>query len=186
MGLTLAEKEHWKERISRRIDQRIEMLVAKEDPMLIQRVGEAATARAYESLGIAAQQKELRAAKKQIEELEKREKRLFAEQRAQINGTSVEQELEDGGYYRDHDQEVDKAVEARAKVHECEILTDSELGRQVVALRREKDNLLDTVWLATSPSQIKELWEQVNSLLELKPTALEQKALEIQPLEDKE
>ncbi len=53
----------------------------------------------------------------------------------------------------------------------------------MVALRVEKENLLDTVWLATSPSQIKELWEQVNALLELKPTALEEKALKIAPLE---
>lgn len=43
--------------------------------------------------------------------------------------------------------------------------------------------MLDTVWLATSSSQIKELWEQVNTLLELKPTALEEKALRIAPVE---
>ena len=47
-----------------------------------------------------------------------------------------------------------------------------------------KDNLLDTVWLATSSSQIKELWGQVNALLEIKPTALEEKALKIAPVQE--
>jgi hypothetical protein len=56
----------------------------------------------------------------------------------------------------------------------------------VLALRGEKDNLLDTVWLATSSSQIKELWEQVNALLEVTPTALEEKALKIAPVQDQE
>jgi len=44
--------------------------------------------------------------------------------------------------------------------------------------------LLDTVWLATSTSQIKELWAQVNALLEVNPTALEQKALTIAPVKE--
>ena len=66
---------------------------------------------------------------------------------------------------------------------EADILAESDLGKQVLALRREKENLVDTVWLATSSSQIKELWEQVNALLELKPTALEEKALRIPPVE---
>ena len=51
-------------------------------------------------------------------------------------------------------------------------------------MREEKDNLLDTVWLATSSSQIKELWEQANTLLAVKPTVLEQKALAISPPQD--
>ncbi len=84
---------------------------------------------------------------------------------------------------RGYDHEVEEAVKARAKALEGDILGQSDLGRQVLALREEKDNLLDTVWLATSSSQIKELWEQVNSLLELKPTALEEKALSITPVE---
>ena len=50
-------------------------------------------------------------------------------------------------------------------------------------MREEKENLLDTVWLATCTKQIKELWEQVNVLLEIKPTALEEKALQIAPVE---
>ena len=181
-GLTLGEKEHWKERIAKRIDQRIETVLAKADPTLLQRVEKDAQARAYKSLGIDGQQRELDAIKKQKEELEQRERRLLAEQNAIVNGTSVERELEDSAYYDRNS--VENAVDARAKALESEILAESEIGRQVLSLREEKDNLLDTVWLATSSSQIKELWEQVNTLLEIKPTALEEKALKIAPVQD--
>ena len=178
-GLTLGEKGHWRDRIAKRIDHRIETVVAKEDPTLFQRVEKEARERAYKSLGIDAQQRELEAIQKQKEELEQRERRLGAEQIAIINGTSVERELESGTYY--HRNSVDNAVDTRAKALEADILAESDLGRRVLALREEKANLLDTVWLATSSSQIKELWEQVNTLLEIKPTALEEKALKIQP-----
>jgi len=185
MPITVAEKEHWKERIAKRIDYRVETLVARQDPLLLQRVAEQARARAYESLGIAAQQRELDEIEKKKEEIEKRERRLRAEQAAVINGTSVEDELEKGGnypYYRTDD--VNRALDSRAKALESDLLAETELGRQILALRGEKDNLLDTVWLATSTTQIKELWAQVNALLEVSPTALEQKALAIAPVQE--
>ncbi len=184
MGLTLAEKTHWRERIGKRIEQRIETLVAKQDPTLLQRVSEQARQKAYESLDIRGQQEELEAIEKQKKDIERRERRLKAEQRAVINGTTPEEELERGGYYSHYDNDVENAVKARARALEADILAESDLGKQVLVFREEKDNLLDTVWLATSSSQIKELWEQVNALLELKPTALEEKALKIAPVEN--
>ena len=183
MAISVAEKNHWRDRIAARIDRRVETLVAKQDPALLQRVSEEARQKAYESLSIASHQHELEQIEKRKQEVEKRERRLKAEQRAVINGTPVEQELERGGYYR-YDSDVENAVKARAKALEADILAESDLGKQVLALREEKDNLLDTVWLATSSSQIKELWEQVNALLELQPTALEEKALSIEPVQD--
>jgi hypothetical protein len=45
MGLTVAEKQHWKERISRRIDKRIEALCAGE-PNLMNRIRREARQRA--------------------------------------------------------------------------------------------------------------------------------------------
>jgi hypothetical protein len=183
MSITVSEKSHWKDRIARRIDHRIETLVAKGDPPLPQRVAEQARARAYESLGIGAQQAEMSKLQEQKGEIEKRERRLQAEQRSVINGTPVDVELGRGSYYGRGDPEIESAVTSRARALEGDILAESELGRQVLSLRAEKDNLLDTVWLATSSSQIKELWEQVNALLEVKPTALEEKALKITPME---
>ena len=178
-NLTLGEKEHWRDRIAKRIDHRIETIVAKEDPTLLQRVEKDARDRAYKSLGIDAQRQELDAIQKQKEEMDKRERRLQAEQRATVNGTRPEDEVDNSSYY--HNDVVENAVTDRANALEADILAESALGRRVLSLREEKDSLLDTVWLATSSSQIKELWEQVNTLLEIKPTALEEKALKIQP-----
>ncbi|HUW31175.1 MAG TPA: hypothetical protein VM223_06150 [Planctomycetota bacterium] len=185
MPITVAEKEHWKERIAKRIDLRVETLVAKQDPLLLQRVAERARARAYESLAIAAQQRELDEIDKKKEEIERRERRLRAEQCAVIKGTTVEEELEKGGNYSYyHDDVLNKALDGRAKALEADLLAETDLGRQILMLRAEKDNLLDTVWLATSSTQIKQLWEQVNSLLDVKPTVLEDKALKIPPVQE--
>lgn len=182
-GLTVADRTHWRDRIAKRIDQRIETLVAKQDPTLLQRVEKDARERSLKSLGIDAQQKEIDQLHKQKEEMEQRERRLWAEQRAVIKGTTVREEMEHGTYYNP-ESEVEDAVRARARTMEDEILGESDLGRQVLALRAEKDNLLDTVWLATSTAQIKELWSHVNALLDLKPTALEDKALRIAPVQE--
>ena len=182
MPLTLSERDHWKSRIAKRIDQRIETLVSRQDPTLLQRTAGHARARAYESLGIAAQQQGLEQIQRQREELKDREQRLEAEQRAVLRGTTPDEEL--ARTYSSYDNTVEATVQARADALEGDILAESELGRQVIALRAEKNNLLDTVWLATSSSQIKELWEQVNALLERAPTVLEEKALSIAPAQD--
>jgi len=179
MPLTVAEKTHWRERITKRIDQRIETLIAKHDPRLLQRVTEQACERAYASLGVASQQQELEQIKKQREELDRRERRLKAEQRAVVKSTTLEEELEEHNWR--YDTTVEQAVRDRSKAFEADELSESGLGKQVLALREEKENLLDTVWLATSSAQIKQLWEQVNTLLERAPTALEEKALTIPP-----
>ncbi len=184
MPLTLGERSHWKDRIGRRVDRRIETLVAKQDPTLLETVAKKAREKAYESLGIQAQQQELDGIEKQKHEMESRERRLRAEQRAAIKGTRAEDELQYVPCYTRYDKTVDDAASARAKALEEGILEESELGRQVLALRRERENLLDTVWLATSPKQIKELWEEVNALLETSPTALEEKALKMEPVQN--
>jgi hypothetical protein len=181
-GITVAERTHWRDRIAKRINQRIETLVAKQDPTLLQRVAEQARDRAYVSLGIEAPRRELEAISKQKEQLEKRVQRLEAEQRATVRGTRIEEELEDPCYGRN--SVVDDAVSARAKSMERDLLAESDLGNQILTLRREKENLLDTVWLATSNAQIKELWEQVNAVLEQAPTPLEEKALKIAPVQE--
>jgi len=126
MGLTVAEKEHWKERIAKRINHRVETLVARQDPTLLQRVEQEARDKAYASLGIDAQRKELEELQKQKENIEKRERRLRAEQRAVLRGTTVEEELEQSYYCSDG--VIENAVSARARALEAEILTQSGLG----------------------------------------------------------
>ena len=63
---------------------------------------------------------------------------------------------------------------------------ECETGRQILRLREEKENLLDTIWLATSPSQLKTLWTKVAELLGTAATQLERDALAIPALDAKE
>ena len=81
------------------------------------------------------------------------------------------------GYRRDH--EVSGAIERRQQVHEDELLGESELGQRILNLRREKEELIDVVWLATSPKEVKELWTKVTELLGDDQTQLQHDALTI-------
>ena len=88
------------------------------------------------------------------------------------------------GIFDRHDREVDNAVARRQAVHEEELLAETEPGLRILKLRQEKENLLDTVWLATSSKQIKELWSKVAEILGDEQTPLQQDALAIPAFED--
>ena len=176
--LTVTEKQHWKERIAKRIDRRIEALCASE-PSLMDRVERQARERAVHSLGLAEMDAEARALEEQEQQLERRQREVFRAMLATVRRVPVE-DIPETCYLRLPD-EVANAVRKRQAVHEEELLAEDALGQQIVRLRREKENLLDTVWLAASGQQIKELWKKVAELLADEPTPLQQEALAIPP-----
>ena len=180
-GLTVTEKEHWKERIKRCIDKRIEAISA-EDPNLFDRVRREARQRALDSLGLAEMQSELDTVQNEKDALEKRADRIGKAMLAHVRGVPVEDIDDFYGYHRQH--EVSGAVDRRQQVHEDELLAEDETGRRILQLRQEKDNLLDTVWLATSPAHIRTLWLKVVELLGDEQTQLQRDALAIEPVED--
>ena len=180
-GLTVTEKEHWKDRISRRIDKRIEAIQA-EDPNLMDRIKHQARQKALDSLGLAQHQAELDEIERQKEVLEKREKQTTRTMLAKVRGVLPE-DVDDFCSYH-HDSEVKNAVSRRQAVHEDELLAESALGQKILRLRQEKDDLLDTVWLATSGVQIKQLWAKVAELLCDEPTQLQRDAMAIVPVTD--
>jgi len=181
MGLTVTEKEHWKDRIARRIDKKIEVISA-EDPNLFDRVSRDARQRALDSLGLAEMQAELDTIEQEKEILEKRGDRIGKAMLAHVRSVPVEDIDNYHGYRREH--EVSGAVERRQKIHEEELLAESETGRQVLRLRQEKEELIDVVWLATSPAHIRTLWSKVVELLGDEQTQLQQDALAIQPVDE--
>jgi len=181
MGLTVTEKEHWKERISRRIDKRIEAIVA-EDSNLFDRVKRDARQRTLDSLGLAEMQAELDTVDQEKDALGKRGDRIGKAMLTHVRGVPVEDINDYYGYRREH--EVSGAIERRQQVHEDELLADDETGRWILQLRQEKDNLLDTVWLATSSAHIRTLWSKVVELLGGEQTQLQWDALAIEPVED--
>ena len=120
MALTVTEKEHWKDRISRRIDKRIEALEAA-DPNLMDRIHRDARQRALQSLGLAQWQDELDNIEREKERLEKRSKLLLRSMLAHVRGVPVD-DLEDTCYGYHREEEVKSAVAKRQKVHEDELL----------------------------------------------------------------
>jgi hypothetical protein len=178
-GLTVTEKEHWKKRIARRIDKRIEAITAG-DPNFFERIERDARQRALGSLGLADHQAELDEIERQRKTQEKHEERLHKAMLAKIRGVEPD-DLDDYFSYR-HDSEVDNAVKRRKAVHEDELLAESELGQQVLTLRQERDELQDVVWLATSGTEIRQLWQKVIALLGDEQTQLQKDALAIEPV----
>lgn len=174
-SLTVTEKEHWKERIARRLDKKIELLTASE-PALLDRIKKEARQRAWQSLGLAAIQAELDTLAAQKQELERREHQAHRALLATVRRVPIES-VED--YFHYPPPEINIALQRRQAIHEEELLAEDPLGQQILKLRQEKENLLDTIWLATSPQQIKELWKKVVALLGDDQTALQREALAI-------
>lgn len=178
MSLTVKEKEHWKERIARRIDHAIEELQATEDPGFYERLRNEADEEAWTTLGLKPLRDEHLEVVKQQEQLRRREQQIYREMYSRVSGTP----LTDVGSQYGMPLEVKRAVDRRKEVHVREFLSTTELGERILNLQQEKEELLDTVWLATSPSQIKELWSRFSEILNWNPPTLQQKALAIKPL----
>ena len=77
MTLTIEEKEHWKERISRKIDLAIETLCDEHDPNILVRVGWRADRLALESLDIVETHTRLHEIKVAKEALDREENTLL-------------------------------------------------------------------------------------------------------------
>jgi hypothetical protein len=176
MSLTVTEKEHWKERIGRRLDKKIESLVAN-DPGFLERIREQARQRALQSLGLAAMQTELDTIAAQKEDLEAREQAAHQAMLATVRHLPLAA-VRDSHFGSRH-QEVAQAIPKRQAVHEEELLAEETVGQEILRLRQEKENLLDTIWLATSPQQIRQLWQKVVELLGEDQTPLQKEALAI-------
>jgi len=178
MPLTVSEKDHWRDRIAKRIDKKITAITSR-DSQLFQRLKAEAREKAVAALGLT----ELLAAQSQIENekksLEEREIDVCRQVLAKVRGTTPDRV---DNYHRySSDPEVAKAISLRQMLVEDELLADHEPGREILKLRLEKENLLDTVFLATSPIQIRTLWQQVSDLLSDELSQLQKSAMEIQP-----
>jgi hypothetical protein len=183
MSLTVAEKEHWKERISKRITQKIDSLMAT-DPAFMKRIDSEATKAARVSLGIDTFNDEIEAIEKQTAELAKRKEKLEAAMREQVLKTVEDTGAGSGRHSYCYSNPVDDAVKLRKKAHAAKLMAETELGQQILKLQQEREELLDTVWLATSPAQIKKLWETVIATLGQENTEMQAAALSIEPMDE--
>ena len=182
MSITVKEKEHWRNRITRKIDQAIEELLAGENPNCMEQINREAKNRTLKSLGIAELKSEVENIDKEKEALEKKRRKAHQRMLAVVRGVDVEEVTECCSGNMEH-YEVLGAIRRRQEVVEKELLAEDELGRRILRFQQEKEELLDTVWLATSSTQIKELWSTVAEVLNQEPTELQKEALSIEPME---
>ncbi len=180
MPLTVTEKAHWRERIAAKIERHVETLTAR-DPGLFERIQAQARTRAIQSLGLTELQAELETIATARKALDLREKQARQEVISRVKGIPLAEVTDNATNHYPFDQTLNAAITKRQVVHEQELLATQELGRAVLRLQTEKENLLDVVWLAASPSQIKQLWTKVAELLGEEPSTLEREALAITP-----
>ena len=186
-GLTVTEKNHWRDRIAARIAKAVERIRARH-PALFDRITREAHAQALASLGLADAHAELEAIRAEEAALARRKKQAQKAMIATLRSIPID-EVNDSFSIRYGSElalpnEVAEAIARRQSAHRDQRLADDPIGREVALLEAEKDRLLDTIWLAASPSQIKQLWSRVGELLGDEPTALERDALAIEPAKE--
>ncbi len=184
-GLSVTEKNHWRDRIAARIEKAVERVKARH-PALFDRVRREAHAEALRSLGLAGPYAELEAVLAEEAALARRKKQAQRAMLAVLRGLPPD-EVPDNFSIRYGAElplpaEAAEAIARRQAAHQDQLLADDPVGREVARLGAEKEGLLDTVWLAASSSQIKQLWAQVGALLGDEPTRLEREALVIEPV----
>jgi chromosome segregation ATPase len=166
--LTVTEKEHWKSRIERRIDKAIDAIEAK-DPSLKPTIEEKAEELAHESLGTAEYQRKIEAIKKRQESMEAELSNLQDAIYQRAFGDTTKQR---NSYLSSIDFK--KLHRKQRERFEEELLSQSDHGQAILKLRREKESLLDTVWLATSSKQIADLWNRVSIVVQDELTPLQE------------
>lgn len=170
--LTVTEKEHWKARIDQRIDKAIERLHAS-DPSLMQNIHAQAEVDAHKFLGTYTNWKARTALQTKIRQLEEERESLERKLCAQVLG---DQKSKQNAHYLNRSEYADVVRKTISRFEEV-LLQSSETGREILRLKSERDALLDTVWLATSSIQIRDLWGRVVQVLGEEPTTLQQQIL---------
>lgn len=168
MSLTITEKQHWKERIETRINAEITNVKAS-DPALFQRISLDARKTALEKLGIADSHARIRELDEKIKSLKTEHDELELATARKLNHMA--------NWYGAASA-IESAICAIVPAEEERLMKEHSLGKRVIELGQEKESLLDTVWLATSSPQVRELWQQVDTLLGAGSTALQNKILQ--------
>lgn len=156
MALTITEKQHWKDRIETRIEKRIKRLKAG-NVELIRDASERAKAQAIAQAKLTKEFSRLIGIEASESDLSKEKEALLAQIHNKLLG-----EIPVSWNVR---HQIDNRVAELQRDIEDELLAESDVGREIATLTAEKENLLDTVWLATSPRQVTDLWQKVLNLL---------------------
>jgi hypothetical protein len=186
-GLTVTEKSHGRDRIAARIDKAAERIQGRH-PVLFDRLHREARTQALASLGLAEADAELEAIVAEEVTLSRRKQMAQRQRVAALRGLPIAEVAIPGSIRHGGDLprpiEVADAITRRQAIHHDQLLADDPVGSEIARLEAEKDHLLDTIWLAVSPAQIKPLWTRVGEWLGDEPTPLERDALAIEPVKE--
>lgn len=186
MGLTVREKEECRDAIRRRIKRRVEAL-KEEHSDEIRALEAAALGQALDALGIRTLHHRIEQLRKQEVEATKRAERL-KQSRLHLTRQALGKTRTDAGGISEYnlDGDLSRLLSQEKDRHYKVSLAASNALPFLQELRRldtEMQHLSDTVWLATSAIQVKELWKRVGILLGEEDTALQKDALSIPPVE---
>ena len=146
MSITVKEKEHWKNRIAARMEKAIEALYRREGIELRKTVKQQGRELVLDQFGIRDSYEQVKTLDAEINSLSHQRKKVIE---------TVTEQLEDLGHkfsYHTGYRDLEQFIECQAKLLERDVLQGTELGRKIIRLMDEQEQLLDTVWLAT-PSQ---------------------------------
>jgi hypothetical protein len=133
----------------------------------------AAELAAHKALGTADLHARIEAIKQESDALDKEQEELEVVMYCRVLGKDIAQERCPRSLYG----ELNAAMRKQQRRMEEELLAETPLGQQILKLRAEKEALLDTVWLATSSSQIRDLWSRVSVVLGEEETPLQRQIL---------
>ncbi len=170
MAITITEKQHWKERIESKINKRIDQIRLL-DSKLFQHLDE-------QSRSAAITQANLAAEFSRLAQLDKDEAELKSNQNEILNTIHAALCGKDTSYSHYNCRgNIEEKLRRLKVTHLEELMRQHEQGREVLKLNSERDNLLDTVWLATSPKQVIALWQKVVNLLDGESTEMQKQIL---------
>ena len=179
MPLTVKEKQHWKEQIEKRIEKAIAKAYRDQGKGWRPSLQEQANVEAQKRLGLTSYIK-------RYGDLEEKIEKLRSEQKLLVEATE-KQFPKEGGEHRRWSRGhglIENIIGEEAEIVEKELLRGNDAGQRILRLMREKEELLDTIWLATSPVQIRSLWKDFTNLVADEPTELQKQAMTYTPADN--
>lgn len=162
-----------RDRLDRKFKAAIEALEEREDPGFSERLEKQANEDAQTALGI----RKLLERDEQIRTEQTGLEEESAELRRQIVAVATNAPLESLQSKNCSRWDWERVLDKRAAVEQQRLMEASPLGRKMLALQKEQDELVDTIFLATSAKEVKLLWQRVTELLSAKDTPLQEAAL---------
>lgn len=174
MAISVTEKEHIRELIEKRINAEIER-ISTENKQDADDIKAKARAQAIAALGLTQAIEDLDALELQLTKLNEKRSKLEHKTLELLN-IDISR-----NYNRNPRQAIDAKIASASVSYEKTLIDAHPKLMKINELKAEKDNLLQTIWIATSNTQVKQMFDYLNALLGTKPTAFEQMAQKIPP-----